>query len=55
MRETTFNCMTVDGDTSTSDTCLIFATGTAAERGQKPVDKAKSKKLAGVLRRACTI
>ena len=43
--ETTFNCTTVDGDTSTSDTCLIFATGTAAARGQKPVTKAKSKKL----------
>ena len=28
--ETTFNCMTVDGDTSTSDTVLAFATGTAA-------------------------
>jgi glutamate N-acetyltransferase / amino-acid N-acetyltransferase len=34
---TTFNCMTVDGDTSTSDTCLLFATGAAAKRGQKPV------------------
>lgn len=44
--KTTFNCMTVDGDTSTSDTCLLFATGRAAERGQKPVTKAKSKKLA---------
>jgi len=43
--QTTFNCMTVDGDTSTSDTCLIFATGRAAARGQKPVIKAKSKKL----------
>ncbi len=43
--ETTFNCMTVDGDTSTSDTCLIFATGAAKARGQKPIDKAKSKKL----------
>jgi glutamate N-acetyltransferase/amino-acid N-acetyltransferase len=28
--ETTFNCTTVDGDTSTSDTLLVFATGTAA-------------------------
>jgi glutamate N-acetyltransferase/amino-acid N-acetyltransferase len=37
---TSFNCMTIDGDTSTSDTCLIFATGAAAKRGQKPVDKA---------------
>ena len=43
--QTTFNCMTVDGDTSTSDTCLLFATGAATKRGQKPVAKAKSKKL----------
>lgn len=42
---TTFNCMTIDGDTSTSDTCLLFATGAAAERGQKRIVKAKSKKL----------
>lgn len=25
--EKSFNCITVDGDTSTSDTCLLFATG----------------------------
>ncbi len=43
--KTTFNSMTVDGDTSTSDTCLLFATGAAAARGQKPVTKAKSKRL----------
>ncbi len=43
---TTFNCMTIDGDTSTSDTCLLFATGAAAKRGQKPVTKTGSKKLA---------
>ncbi len=30
---TTFNAITVDGDTSTSDTALIFATGTARARG----------------------
>ena len=41
-----FNCMTIDGDTSTSDTCLIFATGAAAKRGQKPVDKAGDPSLA---------
>jgi glutamate N-acetyltransferase/amino-acid N-acetyltransferase len=35
--QTTFNCMTVDGDTSTSDTCLLFATGTAAKRGQAQI------------------
>lgn len=45
--ETTFNCMTVDGDTSTSDTCMMFATGKAEDRGQKRVSKAKSKKLQG--------
>ncbi len=43
--ETTFNCMTIDGDTSTSDTCLAFATGRAAARGQKPITKPTSKKL----------
>lgn len=35
-----FNCMTVDGDTSTSDTCLLFATGAAEKRGQKRVTDA---------------
>ncbi|MBY0227414.1 MAG: bifunctional glutamate N-acetyltransferase/amino-acid acetyltransferase ArgJ [Hyphomicrobium sp.] len=43
--KTTFNSMTIDGDTSTSDTCLVFATGTAAARGQKPITKARSKRL----------
>ena len=43
---TTFNCMTIDGDTSTSDTCLMFATGKAAARGQTPIDMAGSKDLA---------
>ena len=43
---TTFNCMTVDGDTSTSDTCLLFATGAAAKRGQKPVSEATIARLA---------
>ncbi len=38
--QTSFNCMTVDGDTSTSDTMLMFATGKAAARGQKPVTAA---------------
>jgi len=43
--ETTFNAMTIDGDTSTSDTCLLFATGAAEARGQERVAKAGSKKL----------
>jgi glutamate N-acetyltransferase/amino-acid N-acetyltransferase len=35
--DASFNCMTVDGDTSTSDTVLMFATGTAANRGAPQV------------------
>ncbi len=44
--QTSFNCMTVDGDTSTSDTCLMFATGAAAKRGQKRIDMAGDAELA---------
>jgi len=33
----TFNCITVDGDTSTSDTVLLFATGKARERCVQPI------------------
>jgi len=36
--EQSFNCITVDGDTSTSDTVLLFATGRAAERGAPRID-----------------
>ncbi|MBS0242986.1 MAG: bifunctional glutamate N-acetyltransferase/amino-acid acetyltransferase ArgJ, partial [Proteobacteria bacterium] len=43
---TSFNCMTVDGDTSTSDTCLMFATGAAAKRGQTRVERAGDPALA---------
>ena len=43
--QTTFNCITVDGDTSTSDTCLAFATGTAKKRGQAAVRSANSKNI----------
>lgn len=32
-----FNAITVDSDTSTSDTCLVFATGAAASRGVEPI------------------
>jgi glutamate N-acetyltransferase/amino-acid N-acetyltransferase len=34
---TSFNAITVDSDTSTSDTCLVFATGKAAQRGVAPI------------------
>ena len=33
----TFNAVTVDSDTSTSDTLMLFATGAAADRGQARV------------------
>lgn len=45
-----FNCLTVDGDTSTSDTVLLFATGQA---GNTPHAKASDKRLAD-FRRALT-
>jgi glutamate N-acetyltransferase / amino-acid N-acetyltransferase len=31
--DVTFNCVTIDGDTSTSDSLLVFATGAAERRG----------------------
>lgn len=40
----TFNCITVDGDTSTSDTLLMFATGKA---GNEPPKFAADKPVAG--------
>jgi glutamate N-acetyltransferase/amino-acid N-acetyltransferase len=38
--ERTFNCITIDSDTSTSDTVLAFATGAAAARGAPAVKDA---------------
>ncbi|MGH1419342.1 MAG: bifunctional glutamate N-acetyltransferase/amino-acid acetyltransferase ArgJ [Hyphomicrobiaceae bacterium] len=35
--KTTFNCISVDGDTSTSDTLLVFATGKAGDHGVLPI------------------
>jgi glutamate N-acetyltransferase / amino-acid N-acetyltransferase len=40
-----FNSITVDSDTSTSDTLLLFATGAAARRGAPDIDKANDKRL----------
>ncbi len=42
----TFNSMTVDSDTSTSDTLMLFATGAAAADGQSRVDHADDPRLA---------
>jgi glutamate N-acetyltransferase / amino-acid N-acetyltransferase len=36
--EHSFNAITVDGDTSTSDTLLLFATGAAAQRGAPAIE-----------------
>ncbi|MGO9741037.1 MAG: bifunctional glutamate N-acetyltransferase/amino-acid acetyltransferase ArgJ [Roseiarcus sp.] len=41
-----FNCITVDSDTSTSDTLLVFATGAAAKRGAPRIDDVADPKLA---------
>jgi glutamate N-acetyltransferase/amino-acid N-acetyltransferase len=43
--ERSFNAITVDSDTSTSDTLLIFATGAAAPRGAPAIDDAADPRL----------
>ncbi len=42
----TFNAVTIDGDTSTSDTLMAFATGAAAAKGAPRISKASDKRLA---------
>ncbi|MGV2980221.1 bifunctional glutamate N-acetyltransferase/amino-acid acetyltransferase ArgJ [Camelimonas sp. ID_303_24] len=42
----TFNCVTIDGDTSTSDTLLLFATGAAAGRGAPQITASGDRRLA---------
>lgn len=46
----TFNAITVDSDTSTSDTLLLFATGAAAKRGAAPVTDIKDPRVAAFKR-----
>jgi glutamate N-acetyltransferase/amino-acid N-acetyltransferase len=41
----TFNAVTIDGDTSTSDTLLAFATGAAAQRGAPRIGRAGDPRL----------
>jgi glutamate N-acetyltransferase / amino-acid N-acetyltransferase len=43
--EDTFNAVTIDGDTSTSDTLLAFATGRAAARGVPRITRASDPRL----------
>ena len=42
----TFNAITVDSDTSTSDTLMLFATGAARKRGAPKIEKASDRRLA---------
>jgi glutamate N-acetyltransferase/amino-acid N-acetyltransferase len=42
----TFNCVTIDGDTSTSDTLLVFATGEAEQRGAPRIADATDPRVA---------
>jgi glutamate N-acetyltransferase / amino-acid N-acetyltransferase len=44
--DNTFNAITIDGDTSTSDTLLVFATGRAAARGAPRIVHADDLRLA---------
>jgi glutamate N-acetyltransferase / amino-acid N-acetyltransferase len=44
--EDTFNAVTIDGDTSTSDTLLVFATGAAAARGIDKITSMTDQRLA---------
>jgi glutamate N-acetyltransferase/amino-acid N-acetyltransferase len=44
--EDSFNAISIDGDTSTSDTLLIFATGAAASRGAPRIVKGDDPRLA---------
>jgi glutamate N-acetyltransferase/amino-acid N-acetyltransferase len=43
--EDTFNAITIDGDTSTSDTLLAFATGAAAANGAPKISRASDPRL----------
>ncbi|WP_024509510.1 bifunctional glutamate N-acetyltransferase/amino-acid acetyltransferase ArgJ [Bradyrhizobium sp. ARR65] len=43
--EDTFNAVTIDGDTSTSDTLLAFATGAAASAGAPKISRASDPRL----------
>lgn len=43
--QTSFNAITVDSDTSTSDTLMLFATGAAAKRGAPKIAEASDRRL----------
>jgi glutamate N-acetyltransferase / amino-acid N-acetyltransferase len=53
--EDTFNAVTIDGDTSTSDTLLAFATGAAAARGIAKIASASDSRLAALRKGFCAV
>jgi len=50
-----FNAVTIDGDTSTSDTLLAFATGAAAVRGAPLIARAGDPRLKGFVKALDTV
>jgi glutamate N-acetyltransferase / amino-acid N-acetyltransferase len=53
--EDTFNAVTIDGDTSTSDTLLLFATGHAAANGAPKINRAGDPRLKAFTRALQTV
>ena len=51
--DSSFNCITVDGDTSTSDTLLVFATGAAGGVPLSSMDDAGADALAAAIHAVC--
>ncbi len=51
--DSTFNCITVDGDTSTSDTLLVFATGAAGNAPLASMDDPGADALAAAIHAVC--
>ena len=51
----TFNAVTIDGDTSTSDTLMAFATGAAAARGAPRISKPGDPRLRGFRKAFATV
>jgi glutamate N-acetyltransferase / amino-acid N-acetyltransferase len=50
-----FNAVTIDGDTSTSDTLLVFATGAAAALGAPAIARAADPRLKGFIKALDTV
>jgi glutamate N-acetyltransferase/amino-acid N-acetyltransferase len=51
--ETSFNAITVDGDTSTNDACVLAATGTLGNAPMREADSADYRALCGAVAAVC--